>query len=108
VVVTRFVPSSGSVELVRDLGASDFTAQLGSVPATIAGASIDSGPKRIALILDGRESPEPSSCSRISRASFIGVSLAADVHRPREDQRAGHEGRSLGRLREPADVGARN
>jgi hypothetical protein len=56
VVVTRFVPSSGSVELVKDLGASDFTAQLGTVPATIAGASIDSGPKRIALILDASSS----------------------------------------------------
>jgi hypothetical protein len=52
VVVTRFVSSSRSVELVKDLGPRDFTAQLGTAPGVIAAASIDSGPKRIALILD--------------------------------------------------------
>ena len=52
VVVTRFVSSSRSVELVKDLGPHDFTAQLGTVPGVIEAASIDSGPKRIALILD--------------------------------------------------------
>jgi hypothetical protein len=56
VVVTRFVPSSGSVELVKDLRPGDFTAHLGTVTATITGASIDSGPKRIALILDASSS----------------------------------------------------
>jgi hypothetical protein len=56
VVVTRFVSSTQSVELVKDLVPSDFTAQLGTVPGIIAGASIDSGPKRIALILDASSS----------------------------------------------------
>src|SRR5579863_2701215 len=56
VVVTRFVSSSRSVELVKNLGPRDFTAQLGTAPGVIASASIDSGPKRIALILDASSS----------------------------------------------------
>jgi hypothetical protein len=56
VVVTRFVSSSRSVEHVKDLGPRDFTAQLGTAPGVIAAASIDSGPKRIALILDASSS----------------------------------------------------
>jgi hypothetical protein len=51
-VVTRFVPSSRTVELVKGLGPNDLAVQLGAVPSRLEGASIDDGPKRIALVLD--------------------------------------------------------
>jgi hypothetical protein len=54
-VVTRFVPSFRTVELVKDLGPKDLAVQLGAVPGRLEGASIDDGPKRIALVLDASE-----------------------------------------------------
>jgi len=54
-VVTRFVPSSKTVELVKNLGHKDLTVQLGAVPGTLEGVSIDDGPKRIALVLDASD-----------------------------------------------------
>jgi hypothetical protein len=51
-VITRYVPSSRTVELVRDLGAKDLTVQLGGSPGTLESALVDSGPRRLALILD--------------------------------------------------------
>ena len=51
-VVTRFVPSSGTVEFVQDLTAKDLTAKVGKTSTTVENASIDRGAKRIALILD--------------------------------------------------------
>jgi von Willebrand factor type A domain len=55
-VVTRFVPSSKTVELVKNLGPKDLTVQLGAVPGTLESVSIDDGPKRIALVLDTSDS----------------------------------------------------
>lgn len=55
-VVTRFVPSSRTVELVKDLGLKDLTVQLGSAPGTLESASIAGGPKRVALVLDASKS----------------------------------------------------
>ena len=51
-VVTRFVPSSGTVELVQDLTAKDLTVKVGGTSRTVENASIDRGGKRIGLILD--------------------------------------------------------
>ena len=51
-VVTRFAPSSKTVELVKNLGPEDLTVQLGAVPGTLESVSIDDGPKRLALVLD--------------------------------------------------------
>jgi hypothetical protein len=51
-VVTRFVASSGTVELVKDLTAKDLTVRVGGAPSAVENASVDGGGKRIALILD--------------------------------------------------------
>lgn len=51
-VVSRFVPSSETVELVKDLRARDLTIQLAGRGIAVESASVDSGPKRVALILD--------------------------------------------------------
>ena len=51
-VVTHFVPSAGTVELVQDLSAKDLTVKVGGVKSTVESASIDRGGKRIGLILD--------------------------------------------------------
>jgi hypothetical protein len=51
-VVTRFVPSSGAVELVKDLSAKDLTVKVGGLSSSVENASIDGGGKRVALILD--------------------------------------------------------
>ena len=51
-VVTRFAPVSGTVELVTDLTAKDLTIRVGGTPSAVKTASIDVGSKRIALILD--------------------------------------------------------
>jgi hypothetical protein len=52
-VVTRFVPASGTVELVKDLAVKDLTVRVGSAQSAPERASVDGGPRRIALILDG-------------------------------------------------------
>lgn len=39
-------------ELVQDLAPIDFSARLGNVPMAVSNASIDGGPKRVAIILD--------------------------------------------------------
>jgi len=52
VVVSRFVTSSRTVELVKDLTAKDLTVRVGSVASTIESASVDRGGKRVVLILD--------------------------------------------------------
>jgi hypothetical protein len=54
-VVTRFVSSSRTLELVKDLGPKDLTVQIGAVSGTLESASIDSGPKRVALVLDASD-----------------------------------------------------
>jgi hypothetical protein len=54
-VVTRFVPSSKTVELVRNLGPNDLSVQLGAVPGTLKSVSVDDRPKRIALVLDASD-----------------------------------------------------
>jgi hypothetical protein len=51
-VVTRFVATSGTVELVTDLTAKDLTVRIGGSPGTVKSASVDGGSKRVALILD--------------------------------------------------------
>lgn len=51
-VVTRFVAASGTVELVRDLTAKDLAIKVGGSPITVKSASVDTGGKRVALILD--------------------------------------------------------
>jgi hypothetical protein len=51
-VVTRFVAASGTVELVRDLTAKDLAIKVGGSPSTVKSASVDTGSKRVALILD--------------------------------------------------------
>ena len=51
-VVTRFVPSSGAVELVQDLSAKDLTVKVGGLSSTVKDAAIDRGGKRVGLILD--------------------------------------------------------
>jgi hypothetical protein len=51
-VVTRFVAASATVELVRDLTAKDFAIKVGGSPSTVKSASVDTGGKRVALILD--------------------------------------------------------
>jgi hypothetical protein len=51
-VVTRFLPSSGAVELVKDLSVKDLTVKVGGLISSVENASIDRGGKRVALILD--------------------------------------------------------
>jgi len=51
-VVTRFVQSSGNVELVKDLTAKILTVKLGGFPGSVESVSLDGGGKRIILILD--------------------------------------------------------
>lgn len=51
-VVTRFVPASGTVELVNDLTAKDLAVKVGGSPTAVKNASVDTGSKRVALILD--------------------------------------------------------
>jgi|GEM_PF-2457824 len=51
-VVTPFVPASRTVELVKDLNANDLTVRVGNSPGKIVSASVDSGPRRVALVLD--------------------------------------------------------
>jgi hypothetical protein len=46
VVVTRFDAS------FQDLGTKDFVVRLGTTPVSLQSASVDRGPKRVALILD--------------------------------------------------------
>jgi len=58
-VVTRFVPSSGAVELVQDLTAKDLTVKVGGTSSTVENASIDRGGKRIGLILDASKNIRP-------------------------------------------------
>ena len=55
-VVTRFVPASRTIELVKDLGLEDLTVQLGALPGQLESASIEDGPKRVAQVLDASES----------------------------------------------------
>jgi len=46
-------------ELVRDLAPTDFSVRLGQIPITVNNASVDGGPKRVAIILDAsRNIPE--------------------------------------------------
>jgi hypothetical protein len=51
-VITRFVPSAGTVELVQDLSTKDLAVKVGGLSSTVENASIDRGGKRIGLILD--------------------------------------------------------
>jgi hypothetical protein len=55
-VVTRFVPSSRTVEVVKDLGVKDLNVQLGTSFVAVESASVDRGSKRLALILDASPS----------------------------------------------------
>jgi len=51
-VVTRFAATTANVELVTDLVPKDLSVRVGRSPSTVKGASVDSGSKRVALILD--------------------------------------------------------
>jgi hypothetical protein len=51
-VVTHFVASSGTVEMVTDLAAKDLTVRIGGSAGSVTNASVDTGRKRVALILD--------------------------------------------------------
>ncbi len=51
-VITRYDPSSRTVELVKDLEAKDLTVRFGGDAVAPESASIDANPKRVALILD--------------------------------------------------------
>jgi hypothetical protein len=51
-VVSHFVAAKETVELVTDLTPKDLTVRVGGSPGTVKNASVDSGSKRIALILD--------------------------------------------------------
>src|ERR1700691_2818493 len=51
-VVTHFVAASGTVELVRDLTTKDLSIKDGGSPSTVQSASVNTGSKRVALILD--------------------------------------------------------
>jgi len=51
-VVTRFVPATSKVELVTDLSPQDLSVRVGGTPSTVKSASVDSGGKRVALVLD--------------------------------------------------------
>jgi hypothetical protein len=51
-VVTRFVATTRKVELVTDLASEDLSVRVGGTPSTVRSASVDSGGKRVALILD--------------------------------------------------------
>lgn len=53
-LVTHFDSSSRTDKVVRDLDRKDLALQLGSVPASVESASIDDGPKRVAIVLDTR------------------------------------------------------
>src|SRR5713101_5906947 len=46
------VVSDFNNKLVRDLAPTDFSVRLGDVPLTVNNASVDGGPKRVAIILD--------------------------------------------------------
>jgi hypothetical protein len=52
VVATSFNSASRAVELVKDLGIQNFEIKLDGVPQELESASVDNGPKRVALILD--------------------------------------------------------
>ena len=51
-VVTRFAAATAKVELVTDLVPKDLSVRVGGSPSTVKSASVDSGSKRVALILD--------------------------------------------------------
>lgn len=55
-VATRFDPKSRGMDLVKDLNVNDFEVKLGGAQGVLEGASVDSGPKRVALILDASRS----------------------------------------------------
>src|SRR5436190_13655295 len=45
--------------MVRNLATADFSVRLGEVPGSVSTSSVDSGPKRVAIILDAsRNIPE--------------------------------------------------
>jgi hypothetical protein len=52
VVVTQINRTSGTIELAKDLGPSNFAVQIAGVPESAESAMIDSGPKRVALVVD--------------------------------------------------------
>lgn len=54
-VVTRFAPTTAKVELVTDLEPKDLSVRVGGSASTVKSASVDSGSKRIALILDASQ-----------------------------------------------------
>lgn len=51
-VVSRFVAADGTVELVKDLTAKDLNIKVGGSPRTVKNLAIDTGSRRVALILD--------------------------------------------------------
>ncbi len=80
VVVTRFAPASGGSELVTDLAAKDFSITVGGSRATAKMASVDSGGKRIALLLDASRkiSDEQWKLELELAQSLLGNGRAAD------------------------------
>ena len=58
-VATRYNPATRTVQLVEGLAASDLNLTIGSKTVPVANISTDSGPKRVALVLDAsRKVPE--------------------------------------------------
>lgn len=59
--------------LVRDLATANFSVRLGEVPTTVSNSSVDSGPKRVAIILDAsRNIPEDEwKLETETAASFV-------------------------------------
>lgn len=51
-VVTRFSPTTAKVEQVTDLTPKDLSVSVGGSPSTVKSAPVDSGSKRVALVLD--------------------------------------------------------
>src|SRR5579863_10139805 len=58
-VATRYNPATSTVQLVEGLAASDLNLTIGGKAVPVANISTDSGPKRVALVLDAsRKVPE--------------------------------------------------
>ena len=79
-VVTRYVPSSGAVELVNDLSAKDVTVHLDGLQGTVESLSVDNRAKRAALIIDASRSVSKDEWKLETEmaASLIGHARAED------------------------------
>src|SRR6266566_4857201 len=60
VVVTQINRTSGTIELAKDLGPSNFAVQVAGVPESAESAMLDSGPKRVELAVSLASNARPS------------------------------------------------